>query len=240
MRLFTKFAPLLLCLLIAGCSNSSVSSNDSVKIITLDTKGLPKNLTIFVNDEPQSNKTNNGEIKLSLPSGQSNIIKIENENPTIIYRVEIPQESKDLNSLKIEPRDNKELNRQVADFLNNYLKAVNQKKNALSFLSKDSIFNPKEVYNHSFKSAVIYTTSFKTLISDEKPELIVLVDAEDRKTPSSTLTYEFRLLWEDGNWKIFHQRILYEVFDGKLLYEYEKGTYPGKQSPTPDDLVFSL
>jgi uncharacterized protein YcfL len=240
MRLYTQFATLLLCLLIAGCSNSSVTLNNSAKTITLDTKGLPKNLTIFVNDEPQLNKTNNGEIILSVPSGQSNIIKVKNENPTIIYQVKIPQESKDLISLKIEPMDNKELNQQVANFLNDYLKAVNQKKNALSFLSKDSIFNPKEVYNHSFKSAVIYTTSFKSLMLDEKPELIMLVDAENRETPSATFTYEFRLLWEEGNWKIFHQRILYEVSEGKLLYEYEKGTYPGKQSPTPEDLVLSF
>lgn len=240
MRLYTRFATLLLCLLIAGCSNSSVSSKDSVKTITLDTKGLPKNLTIFVNDEPQTNKTNNGEIILSVPSGQSNIIKVKNENPTIIYTVEIPHESEDLISLKIEPMDNKELNQQVADFLKDYIKAVNQKKNALSFLSKDSIFNPKEVYNHSFKSAVLYTTSFKSLMLDEKPELIVLVDAEDRETPSSTLTYEFRLLWEDGNWKVFHQRVLYEVSEGKLLFESEKGTYPGKPSPTPEDLVLSF
>ncbi len=240
MRLFTQFATLLLCLLIAGCSNASVSSNNSDKTITLDTKGLPENLTIFVNDEPQSNKTNNGEIELSVPLGQPNFIKVKNEEPRIIYRVEIPQESKDLISLKIEPMDNKELNQQVADFLKDYFKAVNQKKNALSFLSKDSIYNPKDVYNHSFKSAVLYTTSFKSSMIDEKPELIVLVDAENRETPSTTLTYEFRLLWEDGNWKVFHQRLLYEAFDGKLLFESEKGTYPGKQSPTPDDIVFSF
>lgn len=240
MRLHTQFATLLLCLLLAGCSTSAASSKGSVKNITLDTKGVPENLTVYVNEEPQPNKTNNGEIKLSVPEGQANIIKVKNEKPTITYRVEIPQESNDPVSLKIEPMENEELNRQVANFLNDYFKALNLKKNALSFLSEDSIFDPKDVYNNSYKSAVLYTASFKPLMIDDKSELIVLVDAENRETPSYTRTYQFRLLWEDGNWKIFHQRVLYEVFEGKLIYENEKGTYPGKQSPGPHDLVLSL
>jgi len=240
MRLHIQFGTLLLCLLLTACSTSTASSKGSVKTITLDTKGVPENLTVYVNEEPQPNKTNNGEIKLSIPEDQANFIKVKNENPTITYQVEIPQESKNPVSLKIEPMQNEELNRQVVDFLNDYFEAVNRKKNALSFLSEDSIFNPKEVYKHSYKSAVLYTASFKPSMINDKPELIVLVDTENRETPSYTWTYQFRLLWEDGNWKIFHQRILYEVFEGKLLYENEKGTYPGKQSPGPHDLVLSF
>lgn len=240
MRLHIQFATFLLCLLLAGCSTSTVSSKGSVKTITLDTKGVPQNLTIYINEEPQPNKTNNGEIKLSIPEGQANFIKVKNEKPAITYQVEIPQESKDPVSLHIEPMENEELNRQVADFLNDYFKAVNLEKNALSFLSEDSIFDPKDVYKHSYKSAVLYTESFKPSMINHKPELIVLVDTENRETPSYTQTYQFRLLWEDGNWKILHQRLLYEVFKGKLVYENEKGTYPGKQSPGPHDVVLSF
>lgn len=240
MRLLTQFAILLLCLFLTGCSTSSGSTKGSAKTITLDTKSIPENLTIHVNDEPQPIKTNNGEITLSVPEGQANIIKVQNENPAITYRAEIPQESKDPVSLKIDPTENEELNRQVADFLNGYFGAVNQKKNALSFLSKDSIFNPKDIYNHSFKSAVLYTASFKPSMINNKPELIVLVDTESRETPSYTRTYQFRLLWEDGNWKIFHQQVLYEVSKGELIYESDKGTYPGMQSPGPHDLVLSF
>jgi hypothetical protein len=241
MRLHTQILTLLLCLLLAsGCSTAPASSKESAKNITLDTKGIPENQTIYVNDEPQANKTNKGEITLSVPEGQANTIKVINEKPIITYQIEIPQESKDLVSLKIEPMENVELEKQVADFLNGYFKAVNRKNNALSFLSKDSIFNPKDVYNHSFKSAILYTASFQPLLIDDKPGLIVQVDAENRETPSTTRTYQFRLLWEDDNWKLFHQRVLYEVFDGKLLYESEKGTYSGKQSPGPNDLVLSF
>lgn len=240
MRLHTQFTTLLLCLLLAGCSTSTASSKDPVKTLILDTKGVPENLTVYVNEEPQPNKTNNGEITLSVPDGQANIIKIKNENPIISYRVEIPPESKDPISLKIEPMENEELNRQVADFLSNYLKAVNQKKNALSFLSEDSLFDPKDVYKHSFKSAVLYTASFKLSTINDKPELIMLVDTENRENPSYTRTYQFRLLWEDNNWKVFHQQVLFEVYKGKLFYESEKGTYPGKQSPAPHDLVLSF
>lgn len=240
MRLHNQFTTLLLCLLLAGCSTSTASSKSSDKTISLDTKGIPENLTVYVNEEPQPNKTNNGEIILSVPEGQANFIKVKNEKPAITYQVEIPQEIKDPVSLKIEPMENEELNRQVANFLNDYFEAVNRKKNALSFLSEDSIFNPKDVYKHSYKSAVLYTASFKPSMINNKPELIVLVDTENRETPSYTRTYQFRLLWEDENWKIFHQQVLYEVFKGKLLYESEKGTYLGKQSPGPHDIILSF
>lgn len=237
MRLHHQFATLLLCLLLAGCSTSTAFPK---KTISLDTKGIPENLTIYLNEKPLPDKTNNGEIKLSVPEGQVNIIKVKSEKPAIAYQIEIPPETKDPVSLKIEPMENKELNQQVANFLNNYFLAVNQKNNALSFLSKDSIFDPKAVYNTSYKSAVIYTESFKSSMINDKPELIMLVETQTRENPSYTRTYQFRLLWEDGNWKIFYQQLLYEVFEGKLLYESEKGTYLGKQSSGPNDLVLSL
>jgi hypothetical protein len=240
MRFHNQFGTLLLCLLLTACSTSTASSKSSVKTITLDTKGIPENLTVYVNEEAQPNKTNNGEIKLSIPEDQVNLIKVKNEIPAITYQVEIPQGSKNFVSLKIEPMENEELNQQVANFLKNYFQAVNLKKNALTFLSEDSIFNPKEVYKHSYKSAVLYTKSLKSSIKNDKHEIIMLVDTETRETPSNTWTYQFRLLWEDGNWKILHQQVLYEIFEGKLLYENEKGTYPGKQSPGPHDLVLSF
>ena len=240
MRLHHQFAALLLCLLLAGCSTSTASSKSSSKTISLDTKGIPENLTVYLNEKPQSDKTNNGEIKLSVPAGQVNLIKVKNEKPAITYRVEIPPEMKDPVSLKIEPTENGELNKQVADFLSDYFKAVNQKKNANSFLSKDSIFNPKDIYKNSYKSAVIYTESFKSSMINNRPELIMRVETQTRQTPSYSRTYQIRLFWEDGNWRIFHQQVLYEVFDGKLLYENEKGTYPGKQSPGPNDIVLSF
>lgn len=239
MRLHHQFATLLLCLLLAGCSTSTASSKGSVKTITLDTKGVPENLTVYINGEPQPNKTNNSEIKLSVPEGQPNIT-VKNEKPLITYQVEMPKENKDSAFLKIDPMENEELNKQVADLLNSYFQAINKKKNALSFLSSDSILDPKNIYKNSYKSAVLYTGSFKTSMINNKPELIVLVDTENREAPTYTRTYQFRLLWEDEKWKIFHQQVLYEVFEGKLLYENEKGTYPGKQSPGPHDLALSF
>lgn len=245
MRLQTQLAPLLLSLFLAGCSSSIESSKSfegAVKAITLDTKSVPENLTVLLNDEPQSTKTNKGEIKLSVPEGQAHGVKVKDEKPfgTITYQAEIPQESKDPVSLKIEPKENEELNQQVSVFLKDYFTAVNRKKNALSYLSTDSIFDPEDVYNHTFQSAVLYTSSFKPLMIDDKPGLILLVDAEGQGTSSSTLTFQFRLLWEDGKWKIFYQRVLYEVFEGNLLFEYEKDSYPGKQYPGPHDILLSL
>lgn len=244
MRLHNRFTALFLCLLLflAGCSSSTLSSTSgkSVKTITLDTKGIPGDLTIYVNEEPQPNKTNNGEVKLSVPKDQDNLVYVKNEKPEITYQVEIPQGSEETVSLKINPAENKVLNQEVADFLGKYFKAVNLKKNAQTFLSKGSIFDPKNIYKTSYKSAVLYTTSFEFSMMDAKPELIVLVDTETPETPSYTRTYEFRLIWEDGSWKIFHQRVLYEVLNGKLLFESEKGTYPGEQTPGPDDIKLSF
>lgn len=239
MRLLHPFATFLLCLLLAGCSTSTAFSNSSVKTITLDTKGVPENLTVYINGKPQPNKTNNGELKLTVPEGQPEIT-VKNEKPLITYQVELPKDGKSSASLKIDPTKNEELNHQVADLLTRYFQAINEKKNALSFLSKDSILDPKNMYKNSYKSAVLYTGSFKTSMINNKPELIVLVDAENRQAPSDTRTYQFRLLWEDEKWQIFHQQLLYEVFDGKLLYENEKGSYPGKQSPGPQDIVLSF
>ncbi|MEA4902475.1 hypothetical protein [Desulfitobacterium sp.] len=237
MRLRTQLAPVLLCLFLAGCSSSTASH---VNTITLNTEAVPENLSVYVNDEPQKAKTNNGDINLSVPAGQTNLISVETEEPAIIYQVEVTDETKEPVSLKFDPTKNQEIIQQVSDSLNSYFKAVNNKKNAISYLSKDSILDPQKLYNHSYKSAVLYSTSFKTSSVNNKPELIVRVDTESSKSPSYTWTYEFRLLLEDGKWKIFHQRLLYEVLDGNLFYENEAGTYPGPQSPGPNDIVLSF
>lgn len=237
MRLRTQLAPVLLCLLLAGCSSSTASH---VNTITLNTEAVPENLSVYVNDELQKAKTNNGDINLSVPAGQTNLITVETEEPTIIYQVEVTDETKGPVSLKFDPTKNQEIIQQVSDSLNSYFKAVNNKKNALSFLSKDSILDPQKLYNHSYKSAVLYSTSFKTSSVNNKPELIVRVDTESSQSPSYTWTYEFRLLLEDGKWKIFHQRLLYEVLNGNLFYENEEGTYRGPQSPGPNDIVLSF
>lgn len=239
MRLHNHVAAIFLCLLLAGCSSNALPKS-SGKTITLDTTGVPENLTVYINEKPQTQKTNNDKIKLSVPGDQANVIKVKNEKPLISYQADIPQEGQDSASLKIDPKENDELTHQVSDLLQNYYKAINNKKNALSFLSKDSILNPKNIYKDSYKSAILYTSSFKTSTFENKPELIVIVDAVNRGTPSYTRTYQFRLLWENEEWKIFHQQLLYEVFEGKLLYENEKGTYPGEKSPGPHDLVLSF
>lgn len=243
MRLYHRFAIPFLCglsVLLAGCSTLTASSEPPVKTIVLNTEGIPENLTIYLNEEPQSQTTNNGEIKLSVPENQVNAIKVINEVPPITYQTEIPQESKEPATLKIDPLENDELNQQVANFLKDYFNAVNQKKNALSFLSENSVFDSKKIYKYSYKSAVLYPESFKLSTINGKPELIFLVDAVDQKDSSYTRTYEFRLLWEAGGWKIFHQRILYEVYDGKVIYENEEGTYQAKQSPGPHDIKLSF
>lgn len=239
MRLHNHFAAFFLCLLLAGCSSNEFSKSSS-KTITLDTKGVPENLTVYINEKPQTQKTNNDKIKLSVPKGQVNVIKVKNEKPLINYQVELPQDNQDSVSLTIDPMANDELTRQAADLLNNYYKAINNKKNALSYLSKDSILNPKNIYKDSYKSVTLHTSSYKTTTFENKPELIVLVDAVNRGTPSYTRTYQFRLLWEKEEWKIFHQQVLYEVFEGKLVNENEKGTYPGEKSSGPHDLVLSF
>lgn len=242
MRLKTQLTTSLLCLFLVGCSTtstSSVSQQDSTWTLTLDTKGVPESLSVLLNDEPQKEITNKGEIKLSVPEGQTNIIKVKYEEPfgTIIYGVDVPQEVEKPVPLNIEPLENEKLNEQVADFLSEYFTAVNQKKNALSYLSEDSILNPEDLYNQTYQSAVLYTASYSPFMINNKPGLIVRVDAEDEESPSSTRTLQFRLVWENEKWKIFHQRVLYEVSEEKLLFESEKGTYPGKQTPEPYDIV---
>lgn len=149
MRLLHPFATLFLCLLLAGCSTSTAFSKGSVKTITLDTKGVPENLTVYINGKPQPNKTNNGELKLTVPEGQPEIT-VKNEKPLITYQVELPKDGKDSAFLKIDPTENEELNHQVVDPLNRYFQAIDEKKNAPSFLSKDSILDPQNIYNRSY------------------------------------------------------------------------------------------
>lgn len=243
MRLPHRFAILFLCslsLLLAGCSTSTASLKPSDKTIMLDTKGIPENLTIYLNEEPQSQTTNNDEIELSVPEKQPYSIKVINEAPPITYQAEISQESDDHVTLKIEPLENNELNQQAADFLTDYFKAINKKENALSFLSEDTLFDAKNIYKYSYKSAILYPESFKPSMINDKLQLILLVDAVDREDPSNIRTYEFRLLWEAESWKVFHQRIVYEIYDGNVIYEREEGTYQEKQTPGPHDIKLSF
>lgn len=242
MRLLTRLAIVIFCLFLLGCSSAVESSKGPVKDISLDTKDVPENLTILLNEEPQTTQTNKSEVQLSVPVEQTGQVKVIDERAygAITYQAEIPTESTEPIPLKIAPQENEEINKGVSEFLQGYFTAVNRKKNARSFLSADSIFNPEDLYNYRFQSAVLFTSSFKPFLIDEQPGLIVLVDAMQEGMPASTVTFQFRLLWEDGQWKIFHQRVLYEEFNGNLLFEIEEGSYPGKQSPGPQDIELSF